>query len=280
MNAEPFSSISPAEIDDRRQKLKRKRQFLRLRGFARLLVIAALALGLVVMLRHPLWVLPDRHAIKVSGNQWLPDETVRSLLELTYPQSLLRLNPEQLAAKLSQTEAIAQAQVRRELIPPGLSIWIQERQPVAIAYPPNTPIAAATRPLNAKQRQQYADKLGLIDAEGKWMGYQAYVAQSKLPPLPTLVVLGQFDTYKDQWATVYAEISRCSVKVNQVDWRDPRNIILITEIGAVHLGSISSRLPEQMVALDRLRHLPEQVGANRIQFINLRDPRSPYVQVP
>jgi cell division protein FtsQ len=112
------------------------------------------------------------------------------------------------------------------------------------------------------------------------MTYKDYVNRPKMPPLPTLATLGNYEDYKNHWAEVYAELSHSSVQIAQIDWRDPRNIILSTEIGSVHLGPIGSRLPEQIVALDRLRNLPQQVGADRILYVDLSDPRAPYVQAP
>ena len=278
MRVEPFSLLSSDEIDDRRRQLRRQRGLHRLRNGARFVVLAAFTVGAIALIRQPGWTLRDASAIQVSGNRWLPDDTVRNLLDLNYPQSLLRLDPNELAQHLSTSETIAEARVYRELVPPSLKVWVQERQPVAIAYPPNTPVVSGARTVAG--RHQFADHLGLIDASGQWMTYNDYVDRPKMPPLPTLTTVGNYDDYKTRWSEVYAEISRSSVQIAQIDWRDPSNVILSTEIGAVHLGPVGSRLPEQMIALDRLRNLPQQIGADRILYIDLSDPRAPYVQVP
>ncbi|MGD1902839.1 MAG: cell division protein FtsQ/DivIB [Geitlerinemataceae cyanobacterium] len=278
MRVEPFSVVSPDELDDRRRQLRRQRGFHRLKGVARLLAIAALTTGAIALIRQPGWTLRDSSAIDVSGNRWLPDDTVRALLDLDYPQSLLHLDPNALAQRLSTSETISDARIARELLPPGLSVWVQERQPVAIAYPANTPVVSGSVALPSRTR--FDDRLGLIDASGQWMTYKDYVERPQMPPLPTLATLGDYDDYKHRWTEVYAELSRSSVAIAQIDWRDARNVILSTEIGTVHLGAIGARLPEQIVALDRLRNLPQQVGADRILYIDLSDPRAPYIQVP
>jgi cell division protein FtsQ len=278
MHVEPFNVLSSDDIDDRRRQLRRQRSLHRWRNGARLMVLVALTAGAIALIRQPGWTIKDASAIKVSGNHWLPDDTVRTLLDLNYPQSLLRLDPNELAQHLSESETIADARVYRELIPPALKVWVQERQPVAIAYPANTPVVAGSMAITG--RGSLEDRLGLIDASGQWMTYKDYVNRPKMPPLPTLATLGNYEDYKNHWAEVYAELSHSSVQIAQIDWRDPRNIILSTEIGSVHLGPIGSRLPEQIVALDRLRNLPQQVGADRILYVDLSDPRAPYVQAP
>jgi len=278
MRVQPFSVLSSDEIDDRRRQLRHQRGLHRLRNGARFVVLAAFAVGAIALIRQPGWTVRDASAIQVSGNRWLPDDTVRNLLGLNYPQSLLRLDPNQIAQHLSTSETIAEARVYRELMPPGLKVWVRERQPVAIAYPSDTPVVLGA--MTIVGRRKSVDRLGLLDAGGQWMTYNDYVDRPKMPPLPALATIGNYDDYKTRWPEVYAEISRSSVQIAQIDWRDPSNIILSTEIGAVHLGSIGSRLPEQIIALDRLRNLPQQIGADRILYIDLSDPHAPYVQVP
>ena len=58
---------------------------------------------------------------------------IRSLLVLSYPQSLWRIEPTAIAKSLKQQPTIAQASVSRRLFPPGLMIEIKERVPVAMA---------------------------------------------------------------------------------------------------------------------------------------------------
>jgi cell division protein FtsQ len=67
--------------------------------------------------------------------------------------------------------------------------------------------------------------------------------------------------------------------VTEIDFQDPTNLILTTELGIVHLGSPSNKLPEQIQVLEEMRHLENQVNPSNIDYIDLKNPVMPLVQV-
>jgi cell division protein FtsQ len=78
---------------------------------------------------------------------------------------------------------------------------------------------------------------------------------------------------------VYKAVSRSPVKVFEIDWQNPANLILKTELGKVHFGPYSSRFTEQLSILDRMRELPTHISPSQIAYIDLKNPEFPAIQM-
>ena len=127
-------SVSRTNLAKRRQKLRRQRQIKIIQAIWRTLAITGLASVLFWVAIQPMWVLKNSTQIVIkSGDQVLTQKDIYSLLGLSSPQSLWRVEPSLIADSLRKQPNIAQATVSRRLLPPGLIIEIQERVPVAIA---------------------------------------------------------------------------------------------------------------------------------------------------
>lgn len=264
-----FKDVAPATLRDRRRQLRRQRTWKSLSGSFRFLAVTALAGSVFWLVSRPTWTIRQADDILIKQNQWLSDEVLRSLVPLNYPTSLLHVDPQQIAETLEAGAPISDAVVHRQLIPPRLEIRVRERNPVAVAYLSEVPLGQA----NAK------DRVGLLDAEGLWTPLTDYNILEQVE-LPQLRVLGTSDRYGERWAQVYAALKNSPVRVTEIDWRDPANVILTTEqLGSVRVGALGDRFPEQLQALDQLRHLPDKVDLNDVAYIDLRDPDSPHLQM-
>lgn len=276
-----FASVSETELGHRRQQLQRLRRARLATVVWQLLAASGMAGGLVWWIAQPTWLIARSEQVKVEGNRWLSDKAVRSLMPLSYPQSLWGIQPQALASKLEATGPIAKAKVTRNLFPPSLTVEVAERLPVAVAQP-----RAVTTAVGDKQ------KVGWLDAKGGWMPFDSYTtdkqSQSSSPgnnsqetqsqrSLPSLKVIGDWELYRAQWPMFYQGLSTLALKVFEIDWQDPNNLILKTEIGTVHLGPHSSRTMEQLKVLDRMRQLPKQLDASKIGYIDLKNPAFPVV---
>ncbi|MCU0516958.1 MAG: FtsQ-type POTRA domain-containing protein, partial [Oscillatoria sp. Prado101] len=211
---------------------------------------------------RPAWVIHQPEQVVIEGNQLLSARTIRSLLPVSYPQSLLRLQPEVMAKQLESQAPIAKATVSRHLFPAGLTVTVKERYPVALTVP------AAAGPA-----------LGVLDENGWWVPLQSYTSLEVSLQLPGLKVIGNPDQYRLQWPPVYEAVSRSAVKISQIDWQDPANLILKTELGDVHFGPYSSKFVEQLKVLDRMRQLPKHPRSPQISYIDLKNPASPTVKI-
>jgi cell division protein FtsQ len=189
---------------------------------------------------------------------------------VSYPQSILRVQPQAIAKSLESQAPIAEATVSRQLVPPGLTIQVKERKPVAITQAITTP--------NAKPGLS-TPAAGLLDEQGVLMPSSSYTKMEQNLELPTLKVIGSRDQYRSYWSEVYQAVSHSPVKVFEIDWQNPANLILKTELGNVHFGPYSSRFPEQLGVLDRMRELPTHINPSQIAYIDLKNPEFPAIQM-
>jgi cell division protein FtsQ len=262
-----IASVSRTDLAQRRKKLRRRRQIKIIQTVWQTIAVTALASSLLWVTVQPAWVIRTNKDIEISGTQLLKDEFVREHLVLPYPQSLWRIEPSKIATSLQKQSVVAHANVTRRLFPPGLVVEVKERIPVAVAQRSN------------KNADMKKTTMGLIDITGVLMPLEAFRSVHANLKLPTLKVIGSVEQYRGFWTQLYQTLSQSSLIVSEIDCQDPTNIILKTELGKVHLGAIGSQLPEQIKILTKMRHLPAQVNTSQIEYIDLRNPESPFLQI-
>ncbi|MEH2004136.1 cell division protein FtsQ/DivIB [Nostoc sp.] len=257
-------SVSRTNLAQRRQKLRRHRRIKVIQAIWRTFAIIGLTGGLFWVAVQPVWMLKaPKQIVMKSGDKFLSDETAQSLLVLSYPQSLWRIEPSAIANSLKKQPTIAQATVRRRLFPPGLIIDIQERVPVAVTQTPG----------NKKVT------IGLLDATGAWMPLEKYTSLNPTRKLPNLRVIGSPKQYCLYWTQLHQAISQSPVKVMEINCQNPTNLILKTELGNVHLGVPGPQMSEQIKVLAQMRHLGAKLNSSQIEYIDLKNPEIPLVQM-
>lgn len=262
-----LTKVSESVLKHRRKKLRHHRRWKVVAVIWQTFAVTGITGGLVWAIAGPFWGISSGKQVNVEGNQLLPDEAIVSLLSLEYPQSLWALQPQLLAQSLQSQPPIARALITRHLFPPSLTVMVEERHPVAIARPAVTP------------GPQDSDRVGWLDALGNWIPLETYSHLAQSQSLPTLTAIGPKERYRQYWHLLYKSLSRSPVKVFEIDWQDPGNLILTTELGVVHLGPLSSKLHEQLMVLDRMRQLPERLDSGKIAYIDLKNPDSPSIQL-
>ncbi|MGB7442921.1 MAG: FtsQ-type POTRA domain-containing protein [Coleofasciculaceae cyanobacterium] len=265
-----IASVSQTQIANRRKKLRRARQIKLAQAVWRSLFVGSLSCSLVWIITLPDWVISQPEQIAVEGNKLLSPEAIRSLLTFSYPQSLLRVEPHKLASSLESQVPIAEATVSRQLLPPGLTIQVKERLPVAVTQ--------LSSNLNSKTVDP-TSSLGLLDEKGQWMPASSYQTLEPNLKLPTLKVIGLENHYQSYWSEVYPVLERSKVKVFELDWQNPANLIIKTELGQAHLGPYSSQFSEQLAILARMRDLPSHIKPSQIAYIDLKNPELPAIQI-
>ncbi len=271
-----YPSVSRNQLIERRHLLRRQRQIKSLQSIWRSLFLSSLAGSLVWVTAQPNWIIRKPGQIAVEGNQLLSAQSIRSLLSLKYPQSLLRLQPDILAKELESQAPIAEATVTRQLLPPSLNIQVKERQPVAIALYPSSNLRKSN--LASSLEPSLQGQVGLLDQQGVFIAMDSYKDIQPPHQLPTLKVIGFSDQQRPYWSQLYQAISHSPVKVLEIDCQNPANLIIQTELGKVHLGSYSSMLPFQLNVLDRMRELPAHIRSE-MAYIDLKNPDSPSIQM-
>ena len=268
------------ELASRRQQLKAQRRGKFYTLAWRTAVVGSLACGLIWLAKSPIWLIRSADQIKVEDNELLSDDNVRSLLSITYPQSLLEIQSDDIANQLVDYEPIANAVVSRQLVPPGISVKVVERTPVAVTLPdPATAVQQIP-----KQPVPFQEP-GVIDAQGYWMPYNSYTDIGATTQPPALTVKGMQAGYESAWQTIYRGIAQSPVAITSVDWTRTDNVILLSELGPVHFGPLSSNagnrlarnFQAQLVALDQLRGVREEM-TEAIAYVDLRDPANPVIE--
>ncbi|WP_038017096.1 cell division protein FtsQ/DivIB [Synechococcus sp. PCC 7335] len=259
------------DLAERRRQLKKKRRIKFYQRIWRSLVMVSFIGGTVWVARSPAWLLHSARQIEISDNQTLSDQNVRDLIPIAYPQTLLEVESDKLAQTLIEQAAIESARVSRRLLPPGLHVQITERQPVAIALP------SQAQPLPSVPNQPFQEP-GLIDAQGYWMPRDSFSKLGAEIAIPTFTVEGMRPGYAGTWQVIYHEIQRSPVKITAINWSDPNNLILRSELGLVHIGAYGDHFAAQLAALDQLRSLSQKVDLEQVAFIDLKDPKNPVIE--
>jgi cell division protein FtsQ len=276
MTMTSIASVSETELAQRRQKLRKERRLKVLQASWRTIAVSGLAGGLAWVITLPGWVIRQPEQVAIAGNRFLSAQAIQSLLPMSYPQSLLQLEPQGIAAQLESNAPIAEATVARQLFPPRLIVEVKERYPVAMIS--DLPIAQVVKDKDTKPAPEISN-VGFLDAKGAWIPIESYTSFDQSFKLPTLKIVGYQEQKRSQWAELYQAVSHSPVKVLEIDWRDPSNLILKTELGIFHFGAYSSKFAEQIQAMDRLRKLPEKLNPKQVDYIDLQNPDTPSIQI-
>ena len=250
------STSSPIDIRGRRLALKRQRQLRILQTLWRSLLVSSLAGGLIWASFLPKWTIRQLKQVEIQGNEYLSADVVKGLVQETASQPIFTLTPQTIERILKNQAPIAQVSVARKLYPPQVTIAIKERHPIAETLPDPT----AINPLEK----------GYLDAQGMWMSQDNYRSAEDFPT-PTLKVIGYRPHYSLQWAKLYPHLQTLPITIKAVNWQDPSNLILETELGEVHLGGNLESLPEQLDKLAQLKNLPQKLPPQQIRRINLKN---------
>jgi cell division protein FtsQ len=155
---------------------------------------------------------------------------------------------------------LAKVEITRQLFPAQLNIAVQEKQPIAIAVS--------------------NEGKGFLDKEGNFISqsfYEPLNRSIKMPNSPRF--LGYSPQYKKFWQKIYPLLQSSPVKISIIDGRSSSNLILVTEIGNVHLGSDINQLTEQIQTLARMKKLPSRIASSRVAYIDLTNAASPSIQL-
>ncbi len=264
------TAVSTTRLKYRRDEIKNQRRWRDTVSILRSLLIMSLTGGIFSVLTLPHWVIRDSQQIKIEGNDLLTDEELHSLIPLQYPQSLLKLSTSQLTEDLQKKVPLANIIVTKELLPPSLTIKVTEKKPVAMAF---------TSILSPKTKKLELKQIGYLDKDGIFVSNKVYKQlRQKQGQLPKLKILGTPQVYLYYWQDLYNLINQSSVKISEIDWQNPTNLILTTELGKVHIGGYNSKFSQQLMVLEKLKAITEKIPREKIIYIDLTDPEMPSIK--
>ncbi len=259
-----IASVSQSDLLQRRRSLRQQRRLRLLKGIWRLLMLTGLGVALVEIIRSPIWVIRRPEQVEVKGSRYIQVEAVRSLLPIAYPQSLWQVEPEAIANQVKARLPIQAITVSRQLFPPGLTVQLAEPDFVALAVPIGN---------NA------TENLGLLDETGNWVALAKYTVIDPNFKQPKLKIIGNPEQYRPYWPKLYQACRTSPIKILEIHWSDPNNLLLETELGRVRIGAYSpTQFQQQLVLLSKMKHLPEQLKQQPIGAIDISDPENPTIQ--
>ncbi len=245
-------SYSP-ELKQKLSLLKKQKKQQFCCAIWRSILASSLAATLLWLTNLPYWQIKNKLQVKIAGNHLVTKDTIYSLLSLSYPQLIWSISTQKLSQTLESTPPILNARVTREIIPPSITISLQENVPVAVALS--------------------SGKVGFLDAQGNWIPRHFYQNTANNSSPFTLRVINFKPQYQHYWSEIYSLINLYSnIDIFEVSWQDSENVTLKTELGKVDLGSPSFRLADKFAALARLQNLPSYLHRNEIERIDLSNP--------
>ncbi len=276
------AAISRSELVERRRRLRRQRRWRAAQSLWRFLLVVTATGGLIWVITLPGWIIYSPEQIAIDGNEFLPDEAVQSLLPIDYPESIIQIRPHGIERHLKARGPIAEVLINRQLFPPSLTITIQERRPVAMLIGGSYGSADSDTNSDGLRFNQATRRLaptGLIDENGTLIPLENYTALDDSLELPDLRIIGMQEHYRPQWVSLYRQISQSPLEIFEIDWQDPANLILNTDLGIVYFGAYdATRFGKQLVVLDQMRSLPEQIDSDQIAYIDVSAPDNPLIQ--
>ncbi len=206
----------------------------------------------------PIWNLTSSSQIQIQGARLLSANQLKSKIYIDYPKYIFRMQPQAISAQLEKKAPVYNVVVKRSLFPLKVTVFVQERQPVARAI--------------------YNAEPGFIDALGVWIAAKNYPPNFKPNYKESeLVVLGINENVLQLWPKLYSQIrQRPKIKIYKLDFRAPSNLILTTSLGMVYCGTYTyAKMEKQLETLDRLKLLPQ--NSPSFTHIDLINPNFPAI---
>jgi cell division protein FtsQ len=258
-----YQPASKEQLRQRRQQLRQQRRIQVIKSLWRFLCMSGILAGLAWVVNQPDWTISKPEQIRVEGNQYLSDHTIRSMLAISYPQLIMELAPEQLRSQLLSRGSIASVQIDRGVLPPHLLVQVRDTPPVARIVRSSS-----------LQSQLFIDERGL---QLPLASYRPTIGRS----LPKLQLMLPTQGTCPNWPQIYQVIHTSPVAVLLIDCRNPQNLRLQTEVGKIELGGFidRSRLTYQMQQLDRLRDWQQHTPSDDVDLLDLTNPDLPKLKL-
>ena len=248
---------------ERRRRLRQERRQERLIQLWRLVFFLLTATGLSWLLLTLGWSLRSASQIQISGSQRMDETVVVNAAGLSFPQSLLSLEPGEIETKLMQELPVQEVSVQRRLLPPGLNIQLVERRPVA----------AATR-MCPKGIER-----GMVDREAQWMPMD--MAKQGEKPASAVKIEGWISSRRAVIARILQEQDRLGRPLKTIVVEPAGGINLrIETLGLVYLGANDALLDQQFKTIAQLNQsLPPGLRGSTSEGLDLSDPGQPELKL-
>jgi cell division protein FtsQ len=252
------SSLRPGA--ERRRQLRQERRADRLLNLWRLVVFSAMAGGLGYGLLTQGWTLRSPSQVEVSGSRLVSRDQVIQAAGLSFPQTLLTLQPRQIIQTLSTALPVENVRVSRLMLPPRLRVELIDRSAVA----------------RAERRNKDGLEQGYVDRLGNWISLRQNLGV-RLEGTQELRVVGWNERHRPALAKVLKERQSFGGKLQEIRF-DPEGSLWLstTDLGPVRLGPADGQLERRLAVAAHLNAtLPADLRGRRPQIVDLSDPDQP-----
>ena len=206
--------------------------------------------GISISAVIPYWQIKNQSQVKIEGEHLISESSIYHRLNFAYPQFLWAINGIDLAQRIESIPSVKVAQVNRKIIPPQITIALQEKIPVALA---------------TSQGQ-----IGFLNSSGEWIAEKFYGNIDEKYSLPKLKVIDYEKQFEPVWVKLYQLVSLYpELQISEVQWNQSGSLFVQTKLGQVFLGADSSRLEQQFKIMLKLKNLPKQLSSSEIAYIDL-----------
>ena len=248
---------------ERRRRLRQERRQEHLIQLWRLVFFLLTATGLSWLLLTLGWSLRSASQILISGSQRMDENVVVKAAGLSFPQSLLGLEPGQIETKLMQELPVQEVSVQRRLLPPGLDIQLVERRPIA---------AASRMGPNGIER-------GMVDHEAQWMPMDMAKRGEKLAS--AVKVEGWISNRRAVIARILQQRDLLGRPLKTILVKPAGDVSLrIETLGLINLGANETLLEQQFKTITQLtQSLPHDLRGTSNEGLDLSDPNQPELKL-
>ena len=250
---------------ERRRQLRQQKRQDRLRHSWRILVFTSIAIGLGYGLLRQGWILNGASQVEVVGSSQVGADQVIAATGLRFPQPLLALQPQAMAAAIEEALPVEQVQVSRLMAPPRLRVELVDREAVA----------------RAQRQSAKGVEQGYVDRFGNWMSSRQGQG-SQQQSANSLVVLGWQQRLRPALALVLEQRQSIGPDLQEIRFEPGGSLWLkSTRLGQVHLGTIDGQLARRIEVLQQLsQQLPAKIKGRHVVSIDLTDPNQPELGLP
>jgi len=249
---------------ERRRRLRQERRRDRMIQLWRLTVFGSTATALGWLLMTQGWTLRSTEQVQVSGSERLGTEAVVEAAQLSFPLSLLSLQPSEMENRLVKTLPVQAAVVQRRLLPPGLTVQLEDRRPLAAA----------------RRQGSTGVEQGMVDSRGQWMARTD--AAHREEPETSIQVIGWTPAQREPLEILLTQRDQLGSALQTIEIAADGALSLRTAgLGLVQLGTDPRLLDQQLITLRQLsRSLPDELRRRSGTSLDLSDPSKPELQMP
>ncbi len=228
-----------------------------------LLFFSSTSIFLILTFLNQAWEPISFDQTKIKGLSGITKNHIKKATSIFYPKNLLELNPKQIESHLIKKLPIKEVSVNRKIFPPGIHLYVIERDPIAFAS------------------RVISDEIenGAIDIEGSWIPLE-FISKSKKNNIK-LFIENWNPNKKEEIILIIKNRFILQSPLQKIKITPLQEISIKTEhFNSVLLGSNTDRLIEQINKLNQLqKSLPNLLINTKVKIVDLKDPSKPELKI-